>query len=462
MLEKDGAAMVATDGHRLSYARKKATLAVKEPQKVLVPRKAITELARLLEGEEAATYQQVDNHLVFAVGGRVLASKMIEGQFPAYDKVLAVSGDKIVKLQREALVAAIRRVSLLSSERSRAIRVGLSSGQLELSASSPDLGEARETVPTEYHGGPGGDRLQRAVHPGLPRGGGQRAHRAAAQGRGEPGSAEARRPRRSRASLRRDAHAVLGSPEVRCSCAGWSCSTLGTSRKRGWISRAASTCSWAGTPRARPRCSKAWGSSPAAGPSAARIHAPPFAAGPSTSWPAATRSSGSGRDATLELEMTQTGRRFRVDGRDVLPKEYHGRLEVVVYSTERLRVVRGSMRERRQFLDRGASALWPSYRQHLRDFERVLAQRNAALAARARDLAVWSDRFVELGAALRERRAAYAQRLNAALERGFRPQAEAYRVEVLSPASELRGRPAKRCARPSSTGVPPSSRRAAA
>ena len=145
--------------------------------------------------------------------------------------------------------------------------------------------------------------------------------------------------------------------------------------------------------------------------------------------------SGSGRDATLELQMSQTGRRFRVDGRDVLPKEYHGRLEVVVYSTERLRVVRGSMRERRQFLDRGASALWPSYRQHLRDFERVLAQRNAALQARARDLAVWSDRFVELGAALRERRAAYAQRLNAALERGFRPQAEAYQVEVLSPAA---------------------------
>lgn len=154
VLEKEGAAMVATDGHRLSYARKKTTLAVKEPQKVLVPRKAITELARLLEGEEAATYQQVDNHLVFTVGGRVLASKMIEGQFPAYDKVLAVSGDKIVKLPREALVAAIRRVSLLSSERSRAIRVGLSSGQLDLSASSPDLGEARETVPTEYAGGP--------------------------------------------------------------------------------------------------------------------------------------------------------------------------------------------------------------------------------------------------------------------------------------------------------------------
>lgn len=153
VLEKEGAAMVATDGHRLSYARSKVPLGVKEPQKVLVPRKAISELARLLEGEEAVTFEQVDNHLIFGVGGRVLASKMIEGQFPAYDKVLAVSGDKVVRLQREALMAAIRRVSLLSSERSRAIRVGLASGQLELLASSPDLGEARETLPTEYSGG---------------------------------------------------------------------------------------------------------------------------------------------------------------------------------------------------------------------------------------------------------------------------------------------------------------------
>ena len=142
---------------------------------------------------------------------------------------------------------------------------------------------------------------------------------------------------------------------------------------------------------------------------------------------------GSGREATLELETSRSARAFRIDGRDVAPREYHGRLEVVVYSTERLRVVRGPMRERRQFLDRGASALWPSYRQTQREFERVLAQRNAALASRARDLEVWSDRFVELGASLRERRAAYAARLNGALARGFRPQHEEYQVVAYAP-----------------------------
>jgi DNA polymerase-3 subunit beta len=153
VLEKEGAAMVATDGHRLSYARSSASLAVKEPQRVLVPRKAISELQRLLEGEEAVTFQEVDNHLVFTVGGRVLASKKIEGQFPAFEKVITVTGDKVVKLAREPLVAAIRRVSLLSSERSRAIRVSLQEGSLDLTASSPELGEAKESLPLDYAGG---------------------------------------------------------------------------------------------------------------------------------------------------------------------------------------------------------------------------------------------------------------------------------------------------------------------
>jgi DNA polymerase-3 subunit beta len=152
VLDKDGTAMVATDGHRLSYAKSSQPLPIKEPVRVLIPRKAISELGRLLETEDGATFQQVENHLVFSVGGRTLASKMIEGQFPAYEKVIAASGDKVLTLNREALGAAIRRVSLLSSERSRAIRLTLSPGKLELAASSPELGEAREIVPTEYTG----------------------------------------------------------------------------------------------------------------------------------------------------------------------------------------------------------------------------------------------------------------------------------------------------------------------
>ena len=213
ILEKDAVSMVATDGHRLSYASRKVALKVTEGQRVLVPRKAIQELARLLETGDSATFQQVENHLVFSVGSRTLASKSIEGQFPAFEKVIAITGDKSVRLSREALATAIRRVSLLSSDRSRAIKLSLEKGHVNLAASSPDLGEARESLPVEYTGSRGRDRLQRPVPPRLS---GRRRHRRGrhrAQGPREPGrlqaggAAEGRGSRR--VSLRRDADASL-------------------------------------------------------------------------------------------------------------------------------------------------------------------------------------------------------------------------------------------------------------
>jgi DNA replication and repair protein RecF len=156
----------------------------------------------------------------------------------------------------------------------------------------------------------------------------------------------------------------------------------------------------------------------------------------------ARASGGEERPSTLEVELRPGQRIFRVDGRDVAPREYGGRLEVVVYSTDRLRVVRGAMRDRRQYLDRQAGALWPSYRADQRAFERVLAQRNAALEGRGTDLDAWTERFVETGARLRGRRAAYAERLNAALATGFRPSGETYLVTLSPPAagSEADGR----------------------
>jgi DNA polymerase-3 subunit beta len=154
VLDKDGLAMVATDGHRLSYAHRKSPLKVPETQRVLVPRKAIHELATLLQGEESLTFQRVENHLVFGVGDRTLASKTIDGQFPAYEKVIEIKGDKNAAVPRDAFATAVRRVSLLSSERSRAVRVLLDKGQVDLVASSPELGEARETLTADYEGSP--------------------------------------------------------------------------------------------------------------------------------------------------------------------------------------------------------------------------------------------------------------------------------------------------------------------
>ena len=156
---------------------------------------------------------------------------------------------------------------------------------------------------------------------------------------------------------------------------------------------------------------------------------------------AAAEAAHDGRPTALEVELEPGKRAFRVNGREVRPGEYHGRLDVVVYSTARLRVVHGTMRDRRQFLDRQAAALWPSYRAELRQFERVLNQRNAALEGRARDEDAWTERFVESGARLRYRRGAYATRLSAALAAGFRPTQERYEVRACpAPADEAAGR----------------------
>ena len=155
VLEKDAVAMVATDGHRLAWAQRKTALKGADATRLLVPRKAISELARLTEdvgADEVVAFQQGDGHLVFTAGGRTLAAKMVEAQFPAFEKVVAVTGDKKVTVGREALQSAIRRVSLLSSERGRAVRLSLEEGRLEVSASSPELGEARESLPVEYAG----------------------------------------------------------------------------------------------------------------------------------------------------------------------------------------------------------------------------------------------------------------------------------------------------------------------
>jgi DNA replication and repair protein RecF len=139
--------------------------------------------------------------------------------------------------------------------------------------------------------------------------------------------------------------------------------------------------------------------------------------------------------ACLEVEVSSVGRRWRIDGGDVTAGRYQGRMDAVVYSTDRLRIVHGPMRERRSFLDRGAAALSPPYRRVLREYERVVRQRNACLDRGGRDLPAWDERLVEIGASLRHRRAGYASRLQAALAVGYRPQGEAYEV-VLAQAPE--------------------------
>jgi len=151
------------------------------------------------------------------------------------------------------------------------------------------------------------------------------------------------------------------------------------------------------------------------------------------------------RETALEVEIGPAARRYRVNGRDVAPHAYQGRLDVVVYSTERLRVVHGPMRERRQYLDRGAAALSPAYRRTLREYERIVQQRNAALQTERSDVDAWSERLENVGAALRQRRGEYVRALQASLDAQQRPDAETYTV-ALDPDRTALGERAQRLA----------------
>ena len=147
--------LVATDGHRLAHvsaARFKGGKSKKdEPPRVILPKKTLWELSRLLtDDDEKITYHQGENHLFFTIGDRMLISRMIDAQFPAYERVIPKNNDKVIEFERDRLGSAIKRVALLSNERSRAVKFQMTKGSVEITSNSPDVGEAREELAVEY------------------------------------------------------------------------------------------------------------------------------------------------------------------------------------------------------------------------------------------------------------------------------------------------------------------------
>ena len=157
--------LVATDGHRLALA----SAASKPPEegaegdrgadeeeaaRVILPRKTLWELARLLgEGDgEEVTYERGANHLFFDVGRRQLISRTIDAQFPAHERVLPKGNDKRIEFDRDRLSSTVKRVALLSNERSRVVKFKIAAGGVEISSSSPDVGEASEVLAVDYEG----------------------------------------------------------------------------------------------------------------------------------------------------------------------------------------------------------------------------------------------------------------------------------------------------------------------
>ncbi|OFV94510.1 MAG: DNA polymerase III subunit beta [Acidobacteria bacterium RIFCSPLOWO2_12_FULL_65_11] len=148
--------LVATDGHRLalvSAPRDGKGEKQIEDVKAILPKKTLGELARLLaESNDDVRYERGENHLFFDVGGRRLISRMIDGQFPAYERVIPKGNDTHIEFERDRLTNAVKRVALLSNERSRAVKFLIDKGKVEVASSSPEVGEAKETLPVEYSG----------------------------------------------------------------------------------------------------------------------------------------------------------------------------------------------------------------------------------------------------------------------------------------------------------------------
>ena len=160
VLRPDSMSLVATDGHRLALVtaprdgeKKGPSGSAEEENKAILPKKTLGELARLLgEGDGDISYERGENHLFFDVAGRLLISRMIDGQFPAYERVIPKGNDKHIEFERDRLTNAVKRVALLSNERSRAVKFQIEKGKVDVTSSSPELGEATETLPVDYSG----------------------------------------------------------------------------------------------------------------------------------------------------------------------------------------------------------------------------------------------------------------------------------------------------------------------
>lgn len=148
--------MVATDGHRLAMITRDVESA--EPGKgVIIPRKAVMELRKVLESGNEPLEISIDEGVAHAIRGSVqMSMRLVEGEFPDYQQVIPSKSERKAIMAAGELLAALRRVSIVSSERTRGVRLQLESEKLELSSINPDVGEAAEEIEVEYEGDPVG------------------------------------------------------------------------------------------------------------------------------------------------------------------------------------------------------------------------------------------------------------------------------------------------------------------
>ncbi len=151
----DGLRMVATDSYRLSVKETPLGDEAREPFEANVPARALQELGRISAetGAETISFAAQDNQVVFGVERMTLSSRLIDGQFPNYQQLLPDTYEHELRVSRDELLSVVRRVSILA-QRTAPLRLRFETGAVTLSAQTPDVGEASETVPISYEGEP--------------------------------------------------------------------------------------------------------------------------------------------------------------------------------------------------------------------------------------------------------------------------------------------------------------------
>ncbi len=145
--------IVGTDGHRLSVIAVDIKGKISEEKKLILPKKAAMELRKLIEGSsEEITIYLNKNHIFFSTDHIVLTSRLIEGTYPNYEQVVPKDNDKKVIIDKIAFLKALRRTSIMSRERTNAVRLDLEDAKITLISMNPDIGEAREELAAQYTG----------------------------------------------------------------------------------------------------------------------------------------------------------------------------------------------------------------------------------------------------------------------------------------------------------------------
>lgn len=144
--------LISTDGHRLSYTQLKINnMKVENEIRGIVSKKTLNELRHF--DDDFVEFDLDENNLYFRVENRILISRIIEGKFPNFEAVIPRENKNILSVPTEELAEAIRRVSLLSTERSKGIKFFIKEAQLGLFSSNPEIGEAKDQLEAEYNGG---------------------------------------------------------------------------------------------------------------------------------------------------------------------------------------------------------------------------------------------------------------------------------------------------------------------